>query len=186
MTISNFAYEKKRQKVRKILDKSGWKINDYNVHDKSHNVYFCHMETSKQFLVSVKLDNSFKKSRELAKKHKNDMGDIVNFLCSQKSLTEKQEKELQKAVSLWSITTQSFEMMEAKLPLDKFGTLIIFYKGMSNDVFIRPICFPIKKDKPVTPEVIIEYAQYGFAMDQQKHPERFNKGADIVDIRSNK
>lgn len=59
MTISNFAYEKKHQKVRKILDKSGWKINDYLVHDKSHNVYFCHMETGEQFLSSVVIDNNF-------------------------------------------------------------------------------------------------------------------------------
>ena len=186
MTISNFAYEKKRQKVRKILDKSGWKINDYNVHDKSHDVYFCHMETNKQFFASLILDDNFKKHRDIANKYKNDIGDMVNYLCAQNSLTNKQEKELQKGVSLWAITTQSFSMMEEKLPLDKFSTLIISYRGLADDVYIRPVCFPVKDDKPESPEAIFDYANYGYGIDKQNHPERFNESAEIVDIRSKK
>ena len=186
MTISNFAYEKKRQKVRKILDESGWKINDYNVHDKSHNVYFCHMETGKQFLSSLILDDSFNKTRDLANKYKNDIGDMVNFLCEQEILTEDQIKELHKGVPLWAITTQSFELMETKRSLTDFSTLIIFYRGVSNDVYIRPICFPTEQGRPVAPEDILNIANHGLSIDRQNHPERFNKSAEIIDIRSNK
>jgi len=144
------------------------------------------METGEQFFISVKLDSSFKKIRALANKHKNDIADMVNYLCAQSSLTDKQEKELQKGISLWAITTQSFAMMEEKLPLDKFSTLIIFYRGLPGDVYIRQVCFPVKGDKLETPKAIFEYANYGYGIDKQNHPERFYESAEIVDIRSKK
>jgi hypothetical protein len=186
MTISNFAYEKKRQKVRKILDKSGWKINDYLVHDKSHNVYFCHMETGEQFLSSLVLNDNFDNMKQNALKHKNGLGDMVNYLCVQDKLTKNQVKELQQGVSLWAITTQSFEQMESQRALTDFSTLIMFYKGIKNDAYIRPVCFPTEAGKPVEPEIILEIAHNGLAFDRQTHPERFNESADIIDIRSKK
>ena len=186
MTISSFAYEKKRQKMRKILDKSGWKINDYHVHEKLHNVYFCHMETGEQFLSSVVLDHNFDKMKQNALKHKNGLGDMVNYLCVQDKLRKSQLKELQQGISLWAITTQSFEQMSAQRALTDFSTLIMFYKGVNNDAYIRPVCFPTEAGKPVEPEIILEIAKNGLSYDKQNHPERFNKSADIIDIRSKK
>jgi len=180
MTISNFAYEKKRQKVRKILDKQGWKINDYNTHDKSHNVYFYHVATGKQFLVAVTPD---KQIRDLANKHKYDLGEIVNYLCVQNNLTEAQEKELQKGVSLWAIATQTFELTESSRTFEDFSTLIIFYPGINKDVFIRPICFPVEQGRLITPDKVIEFANYAFSIDQKNHPERFHKKAEVVNIK---
>jgi hypothetical protein len=174
MTISNFAYEKKRQKVRKILDKNIWKINDDNVHDKCHHVYFCHMETGGQFLSSIVLDQSFSKIRQDAIKHKNNISDIVSYLCVKDKLIKKQIKELQQSVSFFAITTQPFKEMVAQRELTEFSTMVMFYKGVNNKAYIRPVCFLTQADKLVEPEIIQEIANNGLDFDRKTHPERFN------------
>lgn len=111
---------------------------------------------------------------------------MVNYLCVQDKLSKKKLQELQQAVSLWAVTTQSFEQMAGQRALTDFSTLIMFYKGIKNDAYIRPVCFPTEAGKPVEPEIILEIAHNGLAFDKQTHPERFNESAEIIDIRGKK
>ena len=183
MTISNFSYEKKKRKVSKVFSNKGWKVYDYAVHENAHNVYFCNMETGEQFISALILNKEFSEARKFADKYKNDMGETANYLCDKNNRTKEETEFLQQAVAMWVMTTKSFKLSEAQYPITEFSSLVIFYKGANKDVFIRPVCFPVKQATPVSPEDIFGLSSHAMDIDRQNHPERFYKKAEVIKIK---
>ena len=124
-----------------------------------------------------------KEAKKLVDKHKNDMGDTVTYLGEKKDRTKEETEFLQQAVAMWVMSTLSFQLAEEKHPLTEFSSLMIFYHGANKDVFIRPVCFPVKQGTPVSPEDIFGISSHAMDIDRQNHPERFNKKAEVIKIK---
>ena len=185
-TTDFLSYKKKRE-IKEQLSAQGWNSVIFDPENIKHTIYFYD-------LVSGHLQiSSLKNSREISAHDivelTNDRDSILNSIDHICAMIESSGKTHQEAVTelsdlafAYMLTTQSYKIAISKFKsIQNFSSIIVRFEGLDGIFWTRPILVP--NNKPQTPEQVKAIAYQVLAMDKKNHPERFNKTAEIIQLR---
>ncbi len=186
-TTDFLSYKKKRE-IKEQLSTQGWNSVIFDPENVKHTIYFYDM-------VSGHLQiSSLTNSREIVvadiTQLTNDRDSILNSIDHICALIKSSGKTHQEAVTelsdlvfAYMLTTHSYQIAINKFKhIQNFSSIIVRFEGVNDIFWTRPILVP--NNQPQTPEQIKAVAVRVLEMDKKNHPERFNKSAEIIKIRS--